>query len=78
MIRNLCDGGIMYGILSGLAMLAIPAAGFVYFASYFRSREPWAFQVCAGVQGLCDQPLGLLTIAAVALCIILGLKTVKT
>jgi hypothetical protein len=68
----------MSGILSGIATLLIPAAGFVYFASFFQSRENWAFQVCTGVHGLCDQPLWLAAIAAIALCVILGLKVVKS
>jgi hypothetical protein len=68
----------MSSILSGIATLLILAAGFVYFASYFRFRENWAFQVCTGVQGLCDQPLWLAAIAAIALCVVLGLKAIKT
>ncbi len=69
---------VMRGILSGIATLMIPAAGFVYFASHYRSRENWASQVCSSVQGLCDQPWWLAAIAAAALCVILGLKAVKT
>jgi hypothetical protein len=68
----------MRGILFGIATLMIPAAGFVYFASYYRSRENWASQVCSGVHGLCDQPWWLAAIVAAALCVILGLKATKT
>jgi len=68
----------MSGILSGIATLLIPAAGFVYLASYFRSSENWAFQVCTSVQSLCDQPIWLAAIAATALAVILGLKVIKT
>jgi hypothetical protein len=68
----------MSGILSGIAALLIPVAGFIYFASHFRFRENWAFQVCASVHGLCNQPWWLAAIVAVALCVILGLKGIKT
>jgi hypothetical protein len=67
----------MPGMLTGIATLLIPAAGFVYLASHYRSSEPWASQVCAGVLGLCDRPLWLAAIAVAAVCI-LGLKGIKT
>lgn len=66
----------MRGILFVIAILAIPAAGVIFFAS-LTPQSNWAYQVCNSSYGLCHHPAWLGIIAVAAGGVLLLLKATR-
>ena len=56
-----------------IAVLVIPAAGAIFFASLVKLQSTWAYQICTSAHGLCEHPwwIGIIVAAAAFVALVL-------